>query len=58
MLLFLILTHECNIDPANERDFNENFVFAPLIPLAALAAEYEGLKRKDAFPAQGTRTGD
>jgi len=31
VLLFLILTHECGIDPANERDFNENFVFAPLI---------------------------
>lgn len=44
----LVLTHECDIDPANARDFNENFVFAPLIPLTALASEYENLKRKDA----------
>jgi hypothetical protein len=46
--MVLILTHECDIDPANDRDFNENFVFAPLIPLAALATEYERLSRKDA----------
>lgn len=40
----LILTHECDIDPANNRDFNDYFTFAPLILLDEFANAYAGQK--------------
>ena len=43
----LVLTHECDIDPANERDFNEYFVAAPLILLEDFADAYENDNRKE-----------
>jgi hypothetical protein len=41
----LILTHECDIDPANVREFNTGFVLAPLILMAAFAAIFQ--QRRD-----------
>jgi hypothetical protein len=40
----LILTHECDIDPANVRAFNTGFVLAPIIKMAAFAAIFDAQK--------------
>lgn len=39
----LVLTHECDIDPNNQREFNEYFVFAPLILMSGFASYFEAL---------------
>jgi hypothetical protein len=39
--LVLILTHECDIEQANEREFNHSFIAAPLILMAAFARMFE-----------------
>ena len=36
-----VLTHECDVDPANERHFNDHVVVCPLIPLEQFVVEYE-----------------
>jgi hypothetical protein len=35
-----VLTHECDVDPANRRAFNEDVVICPLIPLATFLEQY------------------
>jgi len=37
----LILTHECDIDPSNDRHFNDLLLVCPIIPLDDFCVEYE-----------------
>jgi hypothetical protein len=46
--LALILTHECDIDPANERDFNAYLVVAPILLMSSFAEIFETANRQDA----------
>src|SRR5262249_30736181 len=43
----LVLTHECDIDQANVRPFNEAFIVAPIITMRALAENYEAAGKLD-----------
>jgi hypothetical protein len=43
----LILTHECDIDQQNVREFNTGFVLAPLIAMASFARMFEQANRHD-----------
>ncbi len=36
-----VLTHECDVDPANTRTFNKFVTICPLIPLSDFLQEYE-----------------
>jgi hypothetical protein len=36
-----VLTHECDVDPANQRHFNDHVIVCPLIPLEDFVAAYE-----------------
>lgn len=36
-----VLTHECDIDPANERAFNDHLLICPVIRLEDFVAEFE-----------------
>lgn len=36
-----VLTHECDIDPANERAFNDHLLICPVIRVKDFIAEYE-----------------
>ena len=36
-----VLTHECDVDPANNRAFNDYVTICPLIPIADFITEYE-----------------
>jgi hypothetical protein len=42
----LVLTHECDIDQANDRQFNKNFVMAPLIPMSSFASMFDAGDRQ------------
>jgi hypothetical protein len=42
-----VLTHECDVDPANDRHFNDHVVICPLIPFDSFVAEYEQLLGED-----------
>jgi hypothetical protein len=42
----LVLTHECDIDPANSREFNTGLLVAPIIEMAGFADTYEKADRK------------
>jgi hypothetical protein len=37
----LVLTHECDVDPANARAFNTELLVAPLMSIEAFAAEFD-----------------
>lgn len=37
-----VLTHECDVDVANDWPFNDFVCFCPVIPLAAFIAKYQG----------------
>ena len=39
--LAYVVTHECDVDQANVRHFNDLILICPLIPLAAFIEEYE-----------------
>jgi hypothetical protein len=39
----LVLTHECDIDPANVRPFNEAFIIAPIITMRAIADNHQAV---------------
>ena len=43
----LILTHECDIDPENSREFNTGFVCVPLIDMSLFAQNFAAAERKD-----------
>lgn len=45
--LVLILTHECDLDQANERVFNGSAVICPIIPLGSLAGSLSGVMTDD-----------
>lgn len=49
--LAYVLTHECDVEPANERVLNEDLLICPIIPLAALVAEYENVLSGQLLPA-------
>jgi hypothetical protein len=36
-----VLTHECDVDPENSRNFNDHVVVCPLIPLEKFVGDYE-----------------
>lgn len=38
--LVFILTHECDIEPENQRQFNEDVLIVPIIPLEDLVSAY------------------
>lgn len=37
--LALVLTHECDLDPGNDRAFNEHAIICPIIPLETLVED-------------------
>src|SRR5262245_35452528 len=39
--LVYVLTHECDVEQANERVLNEEVLVCPIVPLGDLVAEYE-----------------
>lgn len=43
-----VFTHECDVDPGNERAFNDNLTICPLIPLREFLDEYSRSDRSDA----------
>jgi hypothetical protein len=45
--LVLVLTHECDIDQANVREFNRSLLIAPLISMLAFAQNFEAVKAED-----------
>jgi hypothetical protein len=46
----LVLTHECDVDPANERYFNDMFLVCPIMPLDEFC---EGIESQDGVGAWG-----
>lgn len=49
--LVIVLTHECDVEPANDRVLNEELLICPIIPLESLVAEYEGVLAGELLPA-------
>lgn len=42
-----VLTHECDIDPENDRIFNTDVLVCPLVPLEAVISEYSEVYSDD-----------
>ena len=49
--LTYVLTHECDVDQANERVFNDEVLVCPIIPLDVLIEEYEAALVGELLPA-------
>jgi hypothetical protein len=49
--LAYVLTHECDVDQANERVFNDEVLVCPILPLHILIEEYEAALAGELLPA-------